>query len=107
MRNILSDFPEFGVLSSGIRQSSIMKTIKHLLVIVLAVASLVPAITVSAADKKPEVRPYKLETCIVTDEKLGEMGKPVVFEYKGQEYKLCCKGCRKDFDKEPAKFAKK
>ena len=84
-----------------------MKTIKNLTVIALAISSMVPAMTLLAADKKPEIRPYKLETCIVTDEKLGEMGKPVVFEYKGQEYKLCCKSCRKDFDKEPAKFVKK
>jgi len=35
------------------------------------------------------------------------MGKPVVFTYEGQEVKLCCKQCRKDFDKDPAKFIKK
>jgi YHS domain-containing protein len=59
--------------------------------------------------KKEEgkVKPYKPDTCIVSDEKLGEMGKPVTFEYKGQEIKLCCKDCRKDFDKDPAKYLKK
>jgi len=57
--------------------------------------------------EKPKVKPYPLTTCIVSDEKLGEMGKPVVFEHKGQEIKLCCKACRKDFDKDPAKFLKK
>lgn len=59
--------------------------------------------------KKEEgkVKPYKPDTCIVSDEKLGEMGKPVSFEYKGQEIKLCCKDCRKDFDKDPAKYLKK
>jgi hypothetical protein len=56
---------------------------------------------------KPKVKPYTLETCIVSDDKLGEMGKPVVFNYKDQEIKLCCKACRKDFDKDPAKFLKK
>lgn len=56
---------------------------------------------------KPKVKPYKLNTCIVSDDKLGEMGKPVVFNYKDQEIKLCCKACRKDFDKDPAKFLKK
>jgi YHS domain-containing protein len=35
------------------------------------------------------------------------MGAPYVFAYKGQEIKLCCKDCRKDFDKTPAKFMKK
>lgn len=57
--------------------------------------------------KKKEVKPYPLDTCIVSDEKLGEMGKPVVFVYEGQEIKLCCKGCRKDFDKDPPKYLKK
>lgn len=60
-----------------------------------------------AKPAKPAVKPYTLTTCIVSDEKLGEMGKPVVFEYKGQEIKLCCKACGKDFDKDPAKFLKK
>lgn len=58
------------------------------------------------ADKK-EVKPYKPDTCIVSDEKLGEMGDPFVFVHEGQEIKLCCKSCRKKFDKDPAKYLKK
>ena len=54
-----------------------------------------------------QAKAYPLETCIVTGEKLGEMGKPFTFVYKDQEIKLCCKGCKKDFDKDPAKFLKK
>jgi len=50
--------------------------------------------------------PDLLKTCPVSGEKLGEMGKPVVFSYKEQEVKLCCKGCKKDFDKDPAKYMK-
>ena len=57
--------------------------------------------------KAATAKPYPLDTCIVSDEKLGKMGKPVSFIYQGQEIKLCCKSCRKDFDKEPAKFLKK
>ena len=34
------------------------------------------------------------------------MGKPYVFTYEGQEVKLCCPMCKKDFDKEPAKYLK-
>lgn len=56
---------------------------------------------------KPKVKPYTLDTCIVSDDKLGEMGKPVVFNYKDQEIKLCCKDCRKKFDKDPATYLKK
>jgi hypothetical protein len=35
------------------------------------------------------------------------MGKPIEYEYKGQEIKFCCKSCRTKFDKEPAKYMKK
>ena len=53
-------------------------------------------------------KPYPLKTCIVSDEKLdGDMGKSYVFVQDGQEMKLCCKGCLKDFKKDPAKYMKK
>jgi len=35
------------------------------------------------------------------------MGEPYTFTYKDREIKLCCKDCRKDFDKDPAKYIKK
>jgi len=47
---------------------------------------------------------YPLDVCVVSGEKLGSMGKPVEFEYQGQQIKLCCKNCKPDFDKEPAKY---
>ena len=53
------------------------------------------------------VKPYPLKYCLVSGEKLGEMGKPVTTNYMGQEFKFCCKGCVKDFQKDPAKFLKK
>jgi hypothetical protein len=58
---------------------------------------------------KPEVsaKAYPLTTCIVTDEKLGDMGDPFVFVHQGQEIKLCCKSCKKKFDKTPETFLKK
>ena len=66
------------------------------------------AITATAEDKKAPPIPDKLTTCPVSGDKLGgDMGKPFVFEYKGREVKLCCKDCKKDFDKEPAKYMKK
>jgi YHS domain-containing protein len=58
-------------------------------------------------ENKAVVKPYKLDVCVVSGEKLGEMGKPVSFVYNGQEIKLCCKNCRKGFDKDPAKYLKK
>src|SRR5688572_5641930 len=57
--------------------------------------------------KKAEKSKYLLTTCVVTDEKLGEMGDPHVFTYQGKEVQLCCKSCKKDFDKNPKKFVKK
>jgi len=53
-----------------------------------------------------KVKPYPLKTCIVSGDDLGEMGDPFVFTYKGQEIKLCCKPCKKDFDKDPGKYLK-
>ncbi len=54
------------------------------------------------------IKPDLLTTCPVSGDKLGaDMGKPYVFEYKGQEVKLCCPMCKADFDKNPAKYLKK
>lgn len=75
-----------------------------ILTALIAFSSLLASPSLRAEEK---VKPYKLTTCIVSDDKLGEMGKPVVFTYKGQEIKLCCKACRKDFDKNPDKYLKK
>jgi YHS domain-containing protein len=66
------------------------------------------SITSHAADQtvaKP--KPYPLDKCLVSDEKLGSMGKPYVIVHEGQEIKLCCKACEKGFKKEPAKYLKK
>ncbi len=81
--------------------------------IALAVtATLVALVAARADDTKtnaPAVKPipYPLKTCPVSDDKLGEMGAPYVFVYKGQEIKFCCSGCKKDFLKDPAKYLKK
>ena len=75
---------------------------------ILAVASLASAADQSKPADAKSVKPYPLKTCLVSDEKLdGDMGKPYVFVEKGQEIKLCCKSCLKDYQKEPAKYLKK
>lgn len=61
----------------------------------------------AGADAKTAAKPYPLEVCVVSGEKLGSMGKPFVFVHQGQEIKLCCSGCEDDFKKEPAKFLAK
>jgi hypothetical protein len=48
---------------------------------------------------------YPLKKCPVSDEALGEMGKPVKVTHEGTDVYLCCKSCIKDFNKEPAKYA--
>lgn len=74
----------------------------------LAAAYLAAPLSALAADKKDaKAKPYPLETCIVSDEKLGTMGDAFVFTHEGQEIKLCCKPCQKDFKKNPGKYLKK
>lgn len=61
----------------------------------------------AVADTDTNAIPDKLKTCPVSGDKLGsDMGEPYRFVYKGQEVKLCCKGCKKDFDKDPDKYLK-
>jgi hypothetical protein len=75
----------------------------------LVTATLVLSYVAAAADKTPAkaAKPYTLDKCIVSDEKLGEMGEPYVFVHEGQQIKLCCSSCQKDFKKNPAKYLKK
>lgn len=60
-----------------------------------------------SAANETKLKPYPLDICLITGEKLGSMGEPYVFEYQGREVKLCCKGCKKEFDAGAAKFVAK
>lgn len=88
-----------------------MKKLKMLAAIALTIPFLASPFaglagdTNSVAPAKP--KPDLLTTCPVSGDKLGEMGKPYVFVYQGQEVKLCCPDCKKDFDKNPAKYIAK
>ena len=82
-----------------------MKLFKYISLfgIILATGLAARAEDAKPAETKPT--PDKLTTCAVSGEKLdGDMGKSYVFTYKNQEVKLCCKSCKKDFDKDPDKF---
>jgi hypothetical protein len=57
-------------------------------------------------EKKPATE-YPLDVCVVSGEKLGSMGKPVVLERNGREVRLCCSTCVGDFKKDPEKYMKK
>lgn len=71
----------------------------------ILLAALLP-LAAWAADAAPAPTPYPLTTCVVSGEALGGMGAPVVAVRQGRELKFCCKGCIKDFDKDPAKYLK-
>ena len=50
---------------------------------------------------------YALETCPVSGEKLGGMGKPVDRIYKNRLVRFCCSGCVESFEKDPARYIAK
>ena len=90
-----------------------MKMRKNAILALLTTSIAGGTLAVLAADSKPpkdankQVTPYTLKVCVVSGDKLGEMGKPYVFTNDTREIKLCCKSCLKDFKKEPAKYVKK
>lgn len=86
-----------------------MNCLKQIAAAALLAGFLVAPFTSGAADEKKaeKTKPYTLKTCLVSDEKLGEMGVPYVFTHEGREVKLCCKSCLKDFKKDTAKYIKK
>jgi hypothetical protein len=70
------------------------------------------AVLSARADDKPaaiKAKPYPLKTCIVSGEEINEKSdmKPHTFVVDGQEVKLCCKPCLKDFNKDKAGYLKK
>ena len=96
-------------LPSSQQLSLFMKYFKNVTAAILAFSTLIAPFTAMAADQTAEkkAKPYLLKTCAVSDEKLGSMGKPVVYVHEGREIQFCCKACVKDFKKNPAKYVKK
>jgi hypothetical protein len=71
------------------------------------------AVLAAAEPSSESKAPYPLSTCVVSGEKLGggDMGPPVDYIHKEEGkpdrlVRLCCKGCIKDFKKDPAKYLK-
>lgn len=54
-----------------------------------------------------QVKAYPIDWCIVSGEKLGAMGDPVVKNYQGREVKFCCKFCVEEFEKNQAAYIAK
>lgn len=44
--------------------------------------------------------------CPISGGEIGSMGEGYPVEHEGKSYKLCCEGCLKDFEKDPAKYSK-
>ena len=82
-----------------------MKTFNKTLAALLGVVVFTLSARLALAEAPKDT--YPLTTCVVTGEKLGEMGKPYVHTYEGREVKFCCKGCVKDFTKDPKKYIAK
>jgi len=79
---------------------------KLLTYLIAAVAMTAVLPNLKAADE-PAVKPYVLDYCVFTGDKLGTMGKGQSEVYKGQEIKFCCMDCKKQFDKDPEAGLKK
>lgn len=69
-------------------------------------ASLFLIASAAAADV-PAAAPYPLTTCVVSGDKLGGMGGPVIIHYHGTEVRLCCHECVATFNENPAKYLAK
>jgi hypothetical protein len=93
-----------------------MKKWYWILAMMMLSSALVQAGTPEEDKKLIEVlkKDYPLETCVVSTDKLGEMGTPIDYlhaeKVEGKEQirlvRLCCKGCVKSFKKAPAKYLK-
>ena len=70
--------------------------------IAILATSLIAATGLQAAQEK--TKPYTKDTCIVTDNKLGSMGRVITKTHGSQEVKFCCKPCVKKFNKAPEKY---
>ena|SRR5437667_12581728 len=103
-RKKFEGFAHIWRIMRAVEPNQSMKKLKTLTAITLAVSCLAAPLAGFAAEK---AKPYPLDKCVVSDEKLGEMGKPYVFKHEGREVQLCCKSCLKDFKKDPAKYLKK
>ncbi len=55
-----------------------------------------------AAVIEEQLPSYPLDKCIVSDEPLDAMGDPYNLVHEGRLVRFCCKGCLKEFKKDPA-----
>ena len=68
-----------------------------------------PAAAIAKVDRaliESQRKTYPLKTCVISDEALEE-GEIVDYLYGTHLVRFCCKGCKKDFLKDPAKYLAK
>ena len=67
-----------------------------------APAKYLPAIEAKMIEQQKPF--YPLDTCVISGDKVGgEMGEPIDFIYKNRLIRFCCKDCKPEFLKDPAK----
>lgn len=84
---------------------------------ILALIATIPFALVSCSDKESgggsdndstaSAGKYPIDTCVVSDEKLGSMGEPVEVVHKGTTVKFCCDSCIPEFNKDPDTYIAK
>ena len=75
----------------------------------LALAVTLALLVISCAGapgRDAAVKPYPLDTCIVSGNRLGSMGDPITRVHDGQEVKFCCAPCIEEFEASPEAFLK-
>ena len=81
-----------------------MKTIIILASLAFLSVSCTKEETAATTDTRSAATPYSIDTCLVSGEKLGTMGEPVVIVHEGREIKFCCDSCVPEFKKNPEKY---
>jgi hypothetical protein len=72
--------------------------------VALAVALTAGCATTGGTAGNAPVKPYPLDECLVSGNKLGSMGPVITLVHEGQEIKFCCRPCVKEFQADPEKF---
>lgn len=73
-------------------------------IITLALVTSLAGVSAAPEAKK---KSYNRDVCIVSDNKLGSMGRVITKTYGDQEVKFCCKPCVGKFEKNPQKYLSK
>ena len=88
-----------------------MKTLKRTVAFALALSILGSPLAGLASDQtadgKPKPKPYPLKTCVVTDEKLGEMGDGYVFVHEGRENQALLQGLLEGLQEDPPSISRR